>query len=188
MSFITGTGLTVGNANSISPVKFVLATPSVVTGQYITQGGEKKFALTRGAFSAELAAGNYKMYLGNSYVGMISVPDDDLTYSYNERLVEETYITPSTPAGGNNPNAGFEQLGLVETNSDPGSGENPVVYLKTEVDALIVGLGTAQDIGGVPTFDFSHTTIANFIFANGILNIGIAADGVTPIFSVAGTP
>ena len=189
MSFITGTGLTVGNVANLSPVRFELATPAVVTGSYVTGYGNKAVALVNGAFSAELAPGNYKMYIGTHYIGMISVPDDDLTYTFNQRLVEETYITPSTPAGGNQPNASQTVLGLVKTNTDPGGGADPVVYLKSEVDTIVAGLGAgSSDIGGIPTFDHSHSTMAQFVFSNGILQLGIAGDGITPIFNVIGTP
>lgn len=191
MAFVTGTGLTVENNNARSPVTFTLTTPTVtVTGDKVVMKGTASAPLVSGAFAIELAPGDYEMKIGGQLVGTIAVPNDGATYGYAELLVTDTYLIPSTPAGGAQPNASATVLGVVKTNTDPGGGADPVVYLKTEVDSIIAGMsgGTASDVGGIPTFDFSHTTIANFVFSNGILNIGIAADGITPIFSVAGTP
>lgn len=194
MAYITGNLFTITRNASIYSLSFELTTPGVLSNSDLYHAGSKKVDANEstGAFSVELGPGDYNVKVGTSTSNIlkISVPDNDNTYTIDQRVIESAVYTPTTPAGGAQPAASDTVAGLVKTNTDPGGGSVAVVYSTDEIDTFLTGLtgGVASDVGGIPTFDFSHTTVANFIFSNGILNIGIASDGITPIFSVAGTP
>ena len=193
MAHITGNLFTITGDVSIYTITFELTTPGVFANSSVYHYGRKRVTPNEstGAFTVELGPGDYdvKVGEGTNRILRISVPDNDNTYGIDQRVIDGAVYTPTTPAGGNQPNASQTVLGLVKTNTDPGGGDDPVVYLKSEVDTIVSGLGAgSSDIGGIPTFDHSHSTIAQFVFSNGILQIGIAGDGITPIFNVVGTP
>lgn len=189
MAFVTGSGFTVENGYARSPVTFELTTPTVnATGNKVIMKGTATAPLVSGAFSHELAPGDYYMRIGGHLVGTISVPNDNSTYGYLELMVSDTYAIPSTPMGGAQPNASSTVLGLVKTDVNPGGGADPVVPLLSTVETMIAGISGVTLIGGVPSIDFSNTTVGQIVMSNGIINIGIAADGSTLILNVAGTP
>lgn len=180
MAFVTGSGFTVENGYARSPVSFELTTPTVsVTGNKVIMKGTGKAPLVSGAFSIELAPGDYYMRIGGHLVGTIAVPNDNSTYGYLELMVSDTYAIPSTPMGGAQPNASSTVLGLVKTDVNPGEGEDPIVPLLSTVQALIAGGVTVTNVGGIPTMDFSYTDRIHILLADGyVLEIGANSVGL----------
>lgn len=178
MAFVTGSGFTVENGYARSPVTFELTTPTVnATGNKVIMKGTATAPLVSGAFSHELAPGDYYMRIGGHLVGTISVPNDNATYGYLGLMVSDTYAIPTTPMGGAQPNASQSVLGLVKTYSDPGEGEDPVVPLMADLTNAISGLGVSETIGGIKTIDGSNSNVIHMLLSSGkVLEIGAAAD------------
>lgn len=111
-----------------------LRTP-LVSGSTLVTGGDYRVNLTNGALSTTLLAGDYRAFIGADQKGfIIAVPSGSSSYSILGLITNAITYTDQSYPWQSTPPATASVSGTVKTDVDEG---NPVVYLKSSIDALL---------------------------------------------------
>jgi len=111
-----------------------LRTP-LVSGSTLVTGGDYRVALTNGALSTTLLAGDYRAFIGADQKGfIIAVPSGSSSYSILGLITNSITYTEQAYPWQSTPPATASISGTIKTDVDSG---NPVVYLKSSIDSLL---------------------------------------------------
>lgn len=163
-----------------------LRTP-LVSGSTLVTGGDYRVALTNGALSTTLLAGDYRAFIGADQKGfIIAVPSGTNSFSILGLITNSITYTDQTYPWESTPPATSTTGGTVKTDVDAG---DPVVYLKSSIDALLatnsapskldITNGTAVNLTGVLAgVRLDGTTLyggdgSNNLTANTLFNLGL---------------
>lgn len=135
-----------------------LRTP-LVSGSTLVTGGDYRVGVTNGALSTTLLAGDYRAFIGADQKGfIIAVPSGSSSYSILGLITNAITYTDQAYPWESTPPATASVSGTVKTDTTAG---DPVVYLKTSIDALLatnsapskldITNGTAVNLTGTAT-------------------------------------